>query len=64
VTVLYDVGMDFEMKTVIIAGCRGHKNRDKIPLGPGSARVGSERGDSHFWVIRCHESNGDVCFLI
>jgi hypothetical protein len=57
-------GHGFRDKTVIIAGCRGHKNRDKILLGPGSARVGSERGDSHFWVIRCHKFSGDVCFLI
>jgi hypothetical protein len=57
-------GHGFRDKTVIIAGCRGHKNRDKILLGPGSARVGSEHGDSHFWVIRRHESSGDVCFLI
>jgi hypothetical protein len=56
--------MDYEAKTVIIVGCRGHRNRDKISLSPGSARVISERGDSHFWVIRCYESSGDVFFLI
>ena len=42
----------------------GHKNRDKVSLGPGSARVRSRRGDNHFWVIRCHEFSGVVCFLI
>jgi hypothetical protein len=42
----------------------GHENRDKVSLGPGSARVGSRHGDSHFWVIRRHEFNGVVCFLI
>jgi hypothetical protein len=56
--------MDFEIECCHNCRYRGHKNRDKISLGPGSARVRSECGDSHFWVIRCHKSNGDVCFLI
>ena len=56
--------MDFETSTIIIAGCSGHGNRDRFSLGPGSARVISERGDIHFWVIRRHEFSGDVCFLI
>jgi hypothetical protein len=38
----------FRDRTVIIACCRGHGNRDKILLGLGNARVGSERGDNHF----------------
>jgi hypothetical protein len=51
-------------RTVMIVGCRGHENRDKILLGPGSARVGSRRGDNHFWVIQHHKFSGDVFFLI
>jgi hypothetical protein len=39
---IQSTGIDFEMNVVIIAGCSGHENRDKISLGPGSARVGSE----------------------
>jgi hypothetical protein len=58
------MGMEIEMNIVIIAGCSGHKNQDKVSLGPESAIVELECGDSHFWVIRCHKSNGDVCFLI
>jgi hypothetical protein len=42
----------------------GHKNQDRVSLGPGSARVGLKHGDNHFWVIRRHEFNGVVCFLI
>jgi hypothetical protein len=41
-----------------------HENRDDISHGPGSAKVGLRRGDSHFWVIRCQKFNGVVCFLI
>jgi hypothetical protein len=55
---------NFEARTVVIAGFRGHRNQDKILLGPGSARVGSRRGDRHFWVIRRHECSGVVYFLI
>jgi hypothetical protein len=54
----------FQGDIVIIAGCRGHKNRDRILLGPGNAKVGSRHGDSHFWVIQHHEFIGVVCFLI
>jgi len=48
---------------LIIAGCR-HKNRDKIYLGPKSARLRSRGGDNRFWVIRCQELSGVVCFLM
>ena len=47
----------------LIVGCR-HKNRDDISQGPGSVRVGLRRGDSDFWVIRCHEFNGVIWFFI
>ena len=57
-------GMDFETSYVIIASCKGQGNRDKIYLGPRSARVESKCGNIHFWVIKCHESNGDVFFFI
>jgi hypothetical protein len=42
----------------------GHKNQDKVPLGLGSAKDRSRRGDNHFLVIRHHKFSGDVCFLI
>jgi hypothetical protein len=58
------VGMETETQyRELNAGSR-HKNRDDISQGPGSARVRLRHGDSHFWVIRCHEFNGVVCFLI
>jgi hypothetical protein len=46
--------------------CRlqGNRNRDEFFLGPRSARVGSSRGDSHFWVIQRHKLSGVVFFLI
>ena len=58
------VGTFYEVGTVIIASCKGHANRDGIILGPGSAKVISRHGDSHFWVFRCHKYSGDVCFLV
>jgi hypothetical protein len=57
-------GMDYEAVSDIIAGCKGHKNRDKILLGPRSSRARLRHGDSHFWVIQCHEFSGDFRFLI
>ena len=50
--------------TIIIAGCKGHEDWDKILLGPRSARVELECGDKHFWLIQCHEFIGAICFLI
>jgi hypothetical protein len=50
------IGMIFEVRNVIIVGCRGHGNQCKILLGPGSFRVGLRRGDNLFWVIRCPNS--------
>jgi hypothetical protein len=44
-------GHGFLGDIVIIAGCRGHENRDKILLGLGSSIVGSKRGDNNFWVM-------------
>jgi hypothetical protein len=57
-------GMGTEMQYRELNAGSNHKNRGKIYKGPESARVRLMHGDSHFCVIRHHEFNGAICFLI
>jgi hypothetical protein len=58
------LGMKIETQYIELNARSRHKNQGEISKGSGSARVGLRRGDSHFWVIRPHEFNGTIFFLI
>jgi hypothetical protein len=57
-------GTEFETQYRELNAGSMHRNRHDISQGPGSVRVGLRHGDGHFLVIRCHEFNGAICFLI